>query len=91
MRRGLDVPPELIKSLPHCDARMGPRAAIGLAILFCGGPKVTTGAWQKEAHPRYGSDPRGGVLVSKRPARGAVPGLDTVKKGKAAGRAGISP
>jgi hypothetical protein len=34
---------------------MGKRAAIGLAILCCGGQKVTTRrAWQKEAHPRYG-------------------------------------
>jgi hypothetical protein len=41
--------------LPHCNARMGRRAAIGLAMLFCGGPKVTPRrAWQTEAHPRYG-------------------------------------
>src|ERR1700719_628980 len=43
------------QSLPHCNARMGKRAAIGLAMLCCGGQKVTTRrAWQKEAHPRYG-------------------------------------
>jgi hypothetical protein len=34
---------------------MGTRAAIGLAIPFCGGQKVTTRrAWQTEAHLRYG-------------------------------------
>src|SRR5258708_2369974 len=41
--------------LPHCNARMGTRAAVGLAILFRGSQKVPTRrAWQMEAHPRYG-------------------------------------
>ena len=47
--------PEIINHLLISDARRGTRAAIGLAILFCGAQKLTTRrAWQTEAHPRYG-------------------------------------
>jgi hypothetical protein len=54
---------------------MGKRAAIGLAILFCGGQQVTTRrAWQTEAHPRYGVT-RGEELGLEADRTGAVPGL----------------
>jgi hypothetical protein len=45
---------------------MGTGAAIGLAVPFCGGQKVTTGrAWQMEAPLRYGAT-RGEILLTKR-------------------------
>src|ERR1700724_2576201 len=65
---------------------MRTRAASGLAILFCGGQKVTTRcAGQTEAHPRYGSDARGAALSRSRPRGERCQDWDTINKGNAAG------
>src|ERR1700722_5598621 len=77
-------PKESITSSLQCSE--GPRAAIGPAILFRGGQKVTARrAWQTEAHPRYGSDARGAALSRNRPRGGRCQDWDTINKGNAAG------
>src|ERR1700722_4705465 len=82
-------PKESITSSLQCSE--GPRAAIGPAILFCGGQKVTTRrAWQTEAHPRYGSDARRGAWSRSGPRGERCQGWETVDKGKAAWRAPMS-
>ena len=80
LRRGLDAPPEIINHFPICNARMGPRAAIGPAIPFRGSQKVPTRrAWQTEAHPRYGVT-RGKELGFEAARGERCQGWDTVNK-----------
>jgi hypothetical protein len=68
---------------------MGPRAAIGLAIPFCGGQKVRIRrAWQTAAHPRYGVT-RGEELGLEADRAGSGAGAGTqLIKGKPPGKHG---
>jgi hypothetical protein len=76
LRRGLNAPPEIINHflIAMLDAR---REQSGNSLLRR--PEVTARrAWQTEAHPRYGSDARGGAWSRSGPRGERSQGWDTV-------------